>query len=45
MRGVPQSIDYGDILSFSSVLETKGKYSVVCPKIIGKMLDRIDNMN
>lgn len=45
MRGVSQNIDYGDILSFSSILETKGKFSIVCPQIVDKMIDRIDKQN
>ena len=42
MRGVSQDIDYGDIISFSSILETKGKFSIIGLKIVGKMIDRID---
>ena len=43
MQGISQNIDYGDILKFSSILEnTKGKFSVVCPRIVGKMIDRVN---
>ena len=41
MKGMPQDIDYGDILSFSSVLDSKNKLSVVFPKRTGKISDRI----
>lgn len=42
MRGISQNIDYGDILRFSSILETQGRFSVVCPQIVGKMIDRVN---
>ena len=45
MRGVSINIDYGDIISFSSILETKGKFSIISPQIVDKMIDRIDRNN
>lgn len=41
MRGLPANIMYGDILSYSSVLDSQGKYSVVAPKLIDNIFDRI----
>lgn len=42
MRGALHNVDYGDILSFSSVLETDGKFSLIKPQVVGKMMDRIE---
>lgn len=42
MRGNLHTVDYGDILSFASILETDGKYSLIKPQIVGKMIDRIE---
>ena len=40
MKGLPQDINYGDILRFSSVLDSKGKLSAVMPKRVGRIDDR-----
>ncbi len=42
MNGLPQDIEYGDVLSYSAVLESKGRFSVVNPKRVGKIEERIE---
>lgn len=40
MNGLPQDINYGDILQFVSTLDSRGRLSVVMPRRIGRIDDR-----
>lgn len=41
MNGLPQDINYGDILEFSSTLDSRGRLSVVMPRKVGNIDERI----
>lgn len=41
MKGLPQDINYGDILSFSAIFDSKGKLSIISPKKVGNIDARI----
>lgn len=41
MAGLPQDINYGDIIQYSTILDSKGRQSVLGSKRIGNIDDRI----